>query len=125
MPGGTDNDGYVYTYDSTSGAPLGSPIAVGYDPVAVAGDTTYDQLYVLNEGYGASYPPSVSVIDYENGFSAEAPIYGTSTYNLTAPKAIAVSPGGNHVVIADPGSDKLFTINPQQLTSGIVTSHVR
>lgn len=108
VDGGAEQ-GQLYTFDSTSGAPIGSPITVGYDPVAMAVDTTWSKLYVVNQG-GGTNPASVSVIDYENGLGVATTIPLPSGAD---PESIAVSPGGSHVVVADTGLGELSVINPQ------------
>jgi RHS repeat-associated protein len=100
--------GEVWTYDSTSGVPLGSPITVGYDPVAMAVDTKYSELFVLNQGITGE-PATVSVINYQTGFAVGATI---SLLPGDVPDAIIVSPGGNHVVVADTNQHSLTVINP-------------
>jgi RHS repeat-associated protein len=100
--------GEVWTYDSTSGVPLGSPITVGYDPVAMAVDTEYSELFVLNQGITGD-PATVSVINYSTGFAVGATI---SLPTGDVPDAIIVSPGGNHVVVADTNQHALTVINP-------------
>jgi RHS repeat-associated protein len=114
VPGSApDVEGALYDYDSTAGATLGS-IPVGYQPIAIAVDTTYDQVYVLNAGDPQDlqdYPPSVSVLSYSGGLSEiESPL---SLPSGDHPSAIGVSPGGNHVIVADGTTGELGVIDPQ------------
>lgn len=112
VPGANQAKGSVYTFDSTSGAGLGSSQLVGYAPVSMAVDTTYGQLYVLNQGYPPSLAPSVSVFDYKTGLKFNNEI--TSGFPLgSKPLSIGISPGGNHVVVTDPATNSLIVIDPQ------------
>lgn len=111
--------GEVWTYDSTSGEKLGSAIQVGYDPIAMAVDTKYSELFVLNQGI-SGHPASVSVINYQTGFSVNTQD-NPSLPSGDVPTAIAVSPGGNHVVVANPNEHSVTTFDPQSFASVTTT----
>lgn len=99
-------NGDLYTFDSTSGAQLGGgPITVGVDPVAMAIDTTYSELFVLNKG-----SDTVSVINYASGLAITGTV--TTLPSGAAPVSIAVSPGGAHIVVADAGTNQVSVIDP-------------
>jgi YVTN family beta-propeller protein len=102
----------VSVIDTSDGTVIDTVKEVGRGPVGVAVSPNGDHVYVTNQLGG-----TVSVISKHTAFSTEeAPTWEevTGPYNRinvgTAPIGVAVSPGGDHVYVANRGDDTVSVI---------------
>jgi 6-phosphogluconolactonase (cycloisomerase 2 family) len=99
-----DNTISVYSIDSTTGAlaAVGTPVATGASPSAIAGSPDKQHVYVVNET-----PGNISVYSVDATTGALTEIAGSPFAAGTDPQALAFDPSGAYLYVANNGSDNL------------------
>jgi len=99
-----DNTISVYSIDSTTGAltAVGTPVATGASPSAIAGSPDKQHVYVVNET-----PDTISAYSVDATTGALTEIAGSPFAAGTDPQALAFDPSGAHLYVANNGSNNL------------------
>ena len=99
-----DNTISVYSIDSTTGAlaAVGTPVATGVSPYAIAGSPDKQHVYVVNET-----PNNISAYSVDATTGALTEIAGSPFAAGTDPQALVFDPSGAYLYVADNGSNTL------------------